>query len=43
MTNSGFFEKFQRTSLVDFMIEPENNWWFRVGSLTLFDFLKPQL
>jgi hypothetical protein len=26
------------------MKEPENNWWFRVGSLThFFDFLKPQL
>jgi hypothetical protein len=26
------------------MKEPENNWWFRVGSLThFFDFLKPRL
>jgi hypothetical protein len=29
---------------VDFIKEPENNWWFRVGSLThFFDFSKPRL
>jgi hypothetical protein len=27
---------------MDFMKEPEKNWWFKVGSLThFFDFLKP--